>query len=78
MTETAEKTVPVLLNNDVWLDDGTRVRTNIPVLDSNGNQKVDPVSRAPITEQVTVDLPVSIAKKLIAEGKAERRDPLPV
>ena len=73
----AEKTVPVLLRHDVWLEDGTRVRTNIPRLDAEGNIQVERKSRTLLVDQVTVDLPISLAKKLIAEGKADRADPMP-
>jgi hypothetical protein len=76
-----EKTIPVLLKHDVWLDDGlggtVRITTNTPVLDENGNPKVDPKSKAPVTVQEVRQIPISVAKKLIAEGKAERRDPMP-
>lgn len=80
---TPEKTIPVLLKHDVWLDDGTgtgntiRITTNTPVTDENGNPKVDPKSKAPITVQEIRNIPISVAKMLIAAGKAERRDPLP-
>jgi hypothetical protein len=81
-----EKTIPVLLKHDVWIETGKdakgepiieRITTNTPVLDENGNPRVDPKSKAPITVQEIRDVPISIAKKLIAEGKAERRDPMP-
>lgn len=80
-TKTAEKTVPVLLKNDVWIEDSNgevvRIRTNIPRLDQDGNLLVDRKSKTVVSDQIVTHLPVSIAKKLIAEGKAERADPLP-
>jgi hypothetical protein len=81
-----EKTIPVLLRNDVWIETGKdakgepiieRITTNTPVLDVDGNPRVDPKSKAPITMQEVRDLPISVAKMLIAAGKAERRDPMP-
>jgi hypothetical protein len=82
----AERRVPVKLLSDVWISepghadatpDGIRrIRTNIPVKDDLGNIKVDPKSKSIISTQSIVDLPVSIAKAMIDQGKAERMDPL--
>ena len=83
---TPEKTIPVLLLNDVWIQTGEdakgqpiieRVTTNTPVLDENGFPKVDKKSKAPIVTQEVRNLPISVAKMLIEQGKAHRRDPLP-
>ena len=81
----SERKVEVTLLHDVWIEDKDheesvngirRVRTNIPVLDENGNPTVDKKTKSPITNTVNVALPVSIAKKLIDAGKALRADPL--
>jgi hypothetical protein len=77
----AERKVSIKLLNDVWIENPDtheieRVRTNIPVLDENGNQAVDKKTKAPVTTQIVVEIPVSIAKMLIEQGKAERMDPL--
>ena len=78
----AERKVQVKLLHDVWIanpdvESGIeRIRTNIPVLDENGNMTVDPKSKALVTTQSIVDLPVSVAKLMIDQGKAVRMDPL--
>jgi hypothetical protein len=77
----AERKVSIKLLNDVWIENPDtheieRVRTNIQVLDENGNPAVDKKTKAPITTQVVVEIPVSVAKMLIDQGKAERMDPL--
>ena len=78
---TAEKKVPVKLLYDVWDHDGNHIKTNVKVLDEYGNPKVKLNAQGhPVeyeTEQVIVELPVSLAKALIAEKKAERADPMP-
>lgn len=75
------KTVRVLLKADVWVDDGeggtTRLRTNVKKLDGNGEPIFDREKGNFVYEQVEHDVPVAVAKVLIAEGKAERTDPLP-
>ena len=80
-----ERMVEVELLSDVWIDiakhpgvsdsDG-RIRTNIPVLDEDGNPKINKASKSPVVTLSKVMLPVSMAKKLISEGKANRIDPL--
>lgn len=81
----AERKVEVILKHDVWVEDKDnpdsvegilRIRTNIPVLDENGNPLVDRKSKTAVTTFTKAMLPVSLAKKLIAEGKVERADPL--
>lgn len=81
-----ERKVKIKLLNDVWIEDPThedagkdgirRVKTNIPVLNEDGSQKIDPKTKAPITTHSVVDLPLSVAKMMIDAGKAERMDPL--
>ena len=80
-----ERMVEVELLSDVWIEDKNssdsiggilRVRTNIPVLDEDGNPKINKASKSPMVTLSKVMLPVSMAKKLISEGKANRIDPL--
>jgi hypothetical protein len=80
-----EREVEVKLLHDVWIegidpDTGqkgvVRIRTNTPVLDENGNIKVDPKSKAPILIQEIRKLPVSVAQMLVDQKKAERVDAL--
>lgn len=82
----AERRVSVKLLSDVWISDPghsesgpdgiRRVMTNIPIKDANGNIQVDPKSKTIVCTQSIVELPLSIAKKMIEAGKAERMDPL--
>jgi hypothetical protein len=85
-TFTPEKTIPVELLCDVWIQTGVdengeavieRLTTNTPVLTETGAPAIDPKTKGPITTTETRMVPVSIAKKLLAEGKARRADPLP-
>ena len=77
-----ERKVSVKLLHDVWISNPDvpggieRIMTNIPVLDDMGNIKIDPKSKTVISTQSIVDLPLSVAKKMIDEGKAVRMDPL--
>ena len=80
-----EREVSVELLSDVWVSDDThedsvggirRIRTNLPVLDENGNPKIDKATKTMIVTHATASLPVSLAKKLIDSGKAKRADPL--
>jgi hypothetical protein len=82
---TKERMVKVKLLYDVWIegiDPKTgekgiiRVKTNTPVLDEDGNIKVDPKSKAPILIQEIVELPVSVAQRLVDLDKAKRIDAL--
>ena len=81
----SERKVDVILTHDVWIDapdhpesiEGIlRIRTNVPVLDPDGNPVVDKKSKTAVTTLTTASLPISVAKKLIDEGKAKRADPL--
>jgi len=84
--EASERKVSVQLLYDVWINDPghedsdptgiRRVRTNIPVLDDEGNPKIDRKTKSPVTTYSIVELPISIAKKMIDAGKANRMDPL--
>ena len=81
------KTVPILLYHDVWvpgdeLDEKgepkpVRLRTNVRKLDENGAPIFDAKKGDFIKEYVVHNVPVDIAKILLAEKKGERRDPLP-
>lgn len=80
-----ERKVEVILLHDVWIDDPDheesiggvrRIKTNIPRLREDGGPMIDPKTKALVTDTVKVALPVSLAKKLISAGKAERADPL--
>lgn len=64
-----EKKTPVKLKFDVWDDEGNRYIG--PVMLGMSEKK------QPIYEYNIHELPISFAKALIAEGKAERADPLP-
>ena len=74
--------VSVKLLHSVWVADPTavggarKIQTNIPVKDDEGNIMVDKKSKSIITTQTITDLPLSLAKKMIDEGKALRMDPL--
>jgi hypothetical protein len=82
----AERRVSVKLLNDIWISepghpdagpDGIRrICTNIPVKDADGNIMVDKKSKSIVSTQTIADIPVSIAKAMIEQGKAERMDPL--
>lgn len=81
----SERKVEVELLHDVWVEDRDhpesvdgirRIKTNIPVLDEDGNPKVDKKSKTAIVTLTKTLLPVSFAKKLIDSGKANRADPL--
>ena len=83
--KTEERKIEVTLLSDVWIEDKDheesvegirRLRTNIPELREDGGPMIDPKTKSIITKTVNVTLPLSVAKKLIAEGKAERADPL--
>lgn len=69
-----EKNVKVELLADVWLDDGeggtVRVTTNTPEMDEAGRIKIDPKSLAPITKIELREVPFSVAKILVEQGKA--------
>lgn len=75
------KTIPVKLYNDVWIDDGegnpVRLRTNIKKLDADGKPIFDAKKGDYIKEQVIHELPIDVAKIVLAEKKGERADPLP-
>lgn len=81
-----ERRVSVKLLNDVWIKDPghpdagpdgvRRVRTNIVTLDDEGKPVVDRKTKNFVCTQIIADIPVSIAKALIAASKAERTDPL--
>ena len=81
-----ERKISVELLHDVWISDPgheesdkdgiRRIRTNIPVLDEDGNPKIDRKTKSAVTTQVITELPISVAKTMIAAGKANRMDPL--
>lgn len=81
-----ERRVSLKLFNDVWIKDPKhpdagpdgvrRVRTNIVSLDEDGNPLIDKKSRNFVSTQIVADIPISVAKKLIEDKKAERMDPL--
>ena len=82
---TEERKIEVELTHDVWVEDKThpdaengvlRIRTNLPVLDDEGNPKIDKKSKTAIVTLARAMLPVSVAKKFIAEHKANRIDDL--
>jgi len=82
----AERRVAVKLLNDVWINDPghpdatpdgiRRVRTNVVTLNEDGSQMVDKKTKSFVSTHVIAEIPVDIAKALIAAGKAERTDPL--
>lgn len=81
----AERMVEVELLNDVWVEDKDnpesvggirRIKTNVPVLDQDGNPMMNKATKTPITTLTKSSLPVSLAKKMIDAGKANRADPL--
>jgi len=84
--ETKERRVSIKLFNDVWIDDPghpeatpdgvRRIRTNIVRLNEDGSPQIDRKSRNYISDHTVADVPLSVAKKMLAEGKAERMDPL--
>ena len=80
--EETERMVSVKLLHDVWIPNAAetggsmRIRTNIPVLDDEGNPKIDRKSKSAVTTHTVAELPISIAKQMIDEGKALRMDPL--
>ncbi|MEQ1519723.1 MAG: hypothetical protein ABL936_00460 [Aestuariivirga sp.] len=81
-----ERRVSLKLFNDVWIKDPKhpdatpdgirRVRTNIVSLDDDGNPLIDKKTRNFVSTQIVADIPLSVAKKLIEDKKAERMDPL--
>ena len=81
----AERMVEVELLHDVWVEDKEhpdsvggvlRIRTNVPVLDEDGNPKINKGSKTAVVTLTKAKLPISLAKKLIDAGKANRADPL--
>lgn len=78
---TKNKTVRLLLKYDLWIDDGNggtvRLETNIKKIDDRGQPIFDRSKGDFVYEQVEHDVPIEVAKILLAEGKAVRTDPLP-
>ena len=71
-----KRKVKVKLLNDVWDEDGVRIRTNVPVIGDDGNIVVDQKTKQAVTTLTVVDLDVGIARKMIEAGTAIRMDPL--
>ena len=75
------KTTPVKLFNDVWIadenDEPVRLRTNIKKLNDDGSPVFDAKKGIYVTEQIIHELPIDVAKIVLAEKKGERADPLP-
>jgi hypothetical protein len=77
------KTVRLRLKHDIWIDDGTgtggtiRLETNIKRLDEKGNPIFDAKKGDFERIQIEHDVPLELAKILLAEDKAVRTDPLP-
>lgn len=75
------KTVRLKLKHDLWIDDGAggtiRLETNVKRLDEKGNPIFNAAKGDFERDMVEHDVPLAVAKVLIAENKAIRTDPLP-
>ena len=68
------KTVRVRVLRDIWVEDGVRISTNIPVLDELGRPKADPKSREPMTTITEATISAAMYKIFKAAGAVERID----
>jgi len=70
------KLLTVKLLYDTWIGE-TRVPGPMPQETEDGKPLIDPTTKLQVIKYNIVNLPLDLAKRLLADKKAERADPLP-